>query len=373
MRTLTVPGLACLLAACSTLPVGADELAPGADGQDYSQAGAYALLAVPSLPIRATAVDSVSAGFPRVCLVDGSLSTHWENGGYRAATAWAAVDLGAPASLGSIVLKLPPTPAGTSYDVQTSPNGSQWTTVLAAQTNSSWNPSTKLLPAGAAGRWVRIFWHNSAKTPVPHFGIFELAVQGSLTATGPLPTPTPTPTPVPTPTPTPTPLPAPLVQGPFALADVQGDVPQFRPGKGRLRIELLGDTAGGDARLDALGPVAVKPFGPLTLTGSCDVRLAGTGTCVIPSGPFAVVMPIVPGEDGVVLGTTPEGHVAEVIWPSLAPGSPPGPPILRIQLASWVPGLTSGAALDVTFTLAADDARGNHTTWTGVARGLVVP
>jgi hypothetical protein len=382
MRKYILPGLACLLAACSAVPLGSNhhpEPEFQADGQDYSQPGAYALMATPALPIQAIAVDSTAPGYAKAALADGNLGTHWDNGGYMAATAWASVDLGAGFSLGSIVLKIPPTPAGTSYDVQTSTDNVHWVTALAAQTNTSWNPVTKLLPPGASGRYLRIFWHNNPAAPAAHFSIYELRVQGSGGSGGtgggtvPVPTPTPTPTPIPTPTATPTPAPLPTVLGPFGVLNASAAVVQFRPGKGRLRIELAGDTQGADTRLEGFGPIACSFGSPWAFTGSVDVRPAGQPGSVVPTGPYTVSMLAVPGEDGVLLGEDPVGNLAELIWPSMIPGELPGPPILRIQLAQWGPDVTSGAHLDADLTVKATDALGNEITWVGQGRDLTVP
>jgi len=352
-----------------------------ADGQDYSLAGAYALLAVPSLPIQAVTVDSAAAGFPGTNLADGNLGTHWDNGGYRSPTAWVAVDLGAPASLGGLVLKTPPSAAGTSYDVQTSPDGSSWTTVLAAQASTSWNPTTQLLPPGTSGRWVRIFWHNSAQAPVAHFSLYELAVQGSVGDAGPGPTPTPVcgsgpgggGGPDPGPAPTATPPPQPSVLGPFSLINATAGVVQFRPTKSRLRVDITGDTAGADARLEPLGPDFCALDSAWRLTASCNIRLAGTDTCVIPGGPFELPLFAVPGEDGVLSGADGAGDIAEATWPALAPGEPPGPPLLRIQVPQWSSDVFSGVALDAAYTLKAVKADGNEITWVCQGRDLIVP
>ncbi|MDB5097365.1 MAG: hypothetical protein JWM80_1786, partial [Cyanobacteria bacterium RYN_339] len=180
----------------------------------------------------------------------------------------------------------------------------------------------------------------------------------------------------PAPPPPPPPPITPTVQGPFPVSvGLFSSVPQFRPTKGRLRIEIQGDAAAGSPQILTLGPdaVALAPAHPITLTGSCDVRLAGSPASVIPTGPYSIAMPRVIGEPAVVLGTTEAGHVAEVIWPNLDPALPPGPPILRIQLATWAASVNSGVALDADFTLTSTDALGNVVTWTGQGRNLLIP
>lgn len=212
--------LAATLAACGTprVPLTAPPASAGAarsaadvphDGEVYPNGNHYRVMAVQELPLVGASADSSASGYPASNLIDGDLSTQWANGGYKNATAWAAVQLSGSASLGSIGVKMPPSAAGTSYDVQVSQDGSTWNTVLTGQTNTTWGIETKTLPVGTNGAWVRIFWHNSASNPQPHFSIFELEVNGGA---GPAPSPTPTPStnPSPTPTPVPTPTPSPI-------------------------------------------------------------------------------------------------------------------------------------------------------------------
>jgi hypothetical protein len=103
------------------------------------------------------------------------------------------------------------------------------------------------------------------------------------------------------------------------------------------------------------------------------VRLAGTDTCVIPTGPYRVPLELVPGEDGVLTGQDAAGNLMELIWPNLSPGEVPGPPIVRVQLAQWTPAVTGGTPVDVDFTIQATDDLGNVLGWTGQGRNLPVP
>jgi hypothetical protein len=152
----------------------------------------------------------------------------------------------------------------------------------------------------------------------------------------------------------------------LSLAGATAAVVQFRPGN-RLRMEIAGDAAAGSPTINALGPLAIQVPSPITLTASVDMRFAG-GNSIIPTGPFTVVMPSVAGE-AVVVGTSPQGDIAEVVWPSLDPTLPPGPPILRIQLARWNANVKSGSLLDADFTLKSSTGP----TWAGVGRNMPVP
>lgn len=186
------------------------DTAPLTDGEVYPGGNPYRLLATEELPVVATSVDSQISSQPKENLVDGNLSTQWSNGGYRNPTAWAALEFASVASLASVGIKTGPSPAGTRYDLQVSADGNSWQTVLAGQTNTTWGVETKALPAGTTGRFVRVFWHNSAASPQPHFSIFELYANGVAGGPAPSPTPTMTPTPAPTAVPgaTPTPMPS---------------------------------------------------------------------------------------------------------------------------------------------------------------------
>lgn len=214
-----------------------------ADGEVYPSGNHYRVLATEELPIVGVSVDSAAPGYPASNLTDGDLSSQWANGGYKNATAWAAVQLSASASLGSIGIKTPPSAAGTSYDVQVSDDGSTWHTVLANQTSTSWNLESKTLPAGTTGAWVRILWHNSPSNPQPHFSIFELEVNGSA---GPAPSPTPTPSTSPTPSPTPMPSPSP-VTSPTPL-------PSATPTPGGTVSQLTASNVTADSTYSGLSP-----------------------------------------------------------------------------------------------------------------------
>lgn len=240
-RSWLAPTLAISLAACaappqppvpSTAPARQDlvmpvpdaaraELGLPADGQIYPDGNPYRLLQVEELPIVGVTVDSEVSSFPAARLADGDLSTEWVNGGYRNATSWAAVELAESASIASVGIKTGPTAAGASYDLQVSEDGSTWTTVSSNLTNTTWGLENKPLPGGSSGKYVRIFWRNSASNPQPHFSIFELVVNGEAgVVISPSPTPTPTPTPTPSATPTPAPSSSPTPTPPPPSGEV---------------------------------------------------------------------------------------------------------------------------------------------------------
>lgn len=218
MRYKPLSGLviALALASCATPMLSTAPSRPGDasapsdlphDGQLYANGNSYRVMAVDELPIVGVSVDSQAGTMTAQALADGDLSTAWANGGYRNPTAWASVALAQTASLASVGIKMGPSPAGTSYDLQVSDDGAQWTTVASGLTNTTWGLETKPLPAGTSGKFVRVFWHNNASAPVPHFAIYELEVNGAPTAAS-SPPPSPAPSAVPTAPPSPTPLPS---------------------------------------------------------------------------------------------------------------------------------------------------------------------
>jgi hypothetical protein len=203
---------------------GARSLTPGvsSDGEIYPTSNHYRVMEAQELPLVGVSVDSQIDSLPAGRIIDGDRSTQWSNGGYLNPTAWAAVQLSAPASLASIDIKTGPSATRTYYDVQVSQNGTTWSTVLSNQINTTWQMETKTLPAGTTGQKVRIFWHNSSTNPIPHFSIFELVVNGT-PSVAPSPTPSNSPTPLPSPSPSSTPTPSPMPSSP------PGSVRQLAP------------------------------------------------------------------------------------------------------------------------------------------------
>jgi hypothetical protein len=149
-------------------------------------------------------------------------------------------------------------------------------------------------------------------------------------------------------------------------------IPQFRVG--RLRIELEGDVAAGT--ILAMGPCTTNnPPADQFISGTGTVTLSGSGASVVPGGgtlTFGPLLSPVPAEPGVVLVIDAAGNVLEIIWPALA-GLPPGPPILRLQLASFTSAVQAGVTLNATMTFTARAPDGTTATFTASGTGMVVP
>ncbi|MFN3432255.1 MAG: discoidin domain-containing protein, partial [Candidatus Sericytochromatia bacterium] len=208
LAACTMPSVAPTHPAGAPESMGAEPLKEGFpfDLQDYPDGNPFRVLAVDELSIVSARADSEASGLGVHRAVDGDLSTQCLNGPYRAPTAWVALELAESAAIAAVRIKTGTSPAGTRYDIQVSPDGANWTTALANQTNSGWTLETKALPAGTQGRFVRVFWHNAASSPQAHFAIYELAVDG---VAGPAPSPTATPSASPSAPASPTPTPPP--------------------------------------------------------------------------------------------------------------------------------------------------------------------
>jgi len=150
------------------------------------------------------------------------------------------------------------------------------------------------------------------------------------------------------------------------------DIVQFR--SNRLRVEVQGDVAAGT--IDAIGGCSTNDAATVIWpSGTANMFLAGTNTSVTNHGQLVFGQLLFPGallEPGVVVASDAFGNVLEIIWPEIS-GLPPGPPILRLQLADWSSGVVTGAHVDVVMTFVATAADGTSATFTVNAKNLLVP
>jgi hypothetical protein len=285
----------------------------------------------------------------------------------------ATLDLGASNALANVQLKTS-SGTGSTYDLQVSADGVTFTNAMAGQALTNFANQTKTLPAGTTGRYVRVLWHNAPGNTIAHFSIYEMVVNG--TAGGVAPPPVVVPPPVVCPpatgggggTVTP---PTGAVLGPFTIIPA-GVTALNQPTRSRTRFDLPGDVTAPNPTLDALNIGALASNPTVSMTATVDVRPAGGTTSLIATGGFTVPMtqPI-PAEAGVVLGTSPQGHIAELIWPGLTSPAVPGPPICRIQLTSNP--IPAGTLVDLYFTITAvDSTTGNTYTYVNNATNITV-
>ena len=156
--------------------------------------------------------------------------------------------------------------------------------------------------------------------------------------------------------------------GPMVLA-TQG-VPQFRTG--RLRIDLTGDVAAGF--ILAMGPCSTGAAPTASFISGSATVTSGGGSATATGAPLAfgpLTVPV-PVEAGTVLATDAAGNVLQIIWPLLA-GNPAGPPVIRLNMAAWNPGVHAGSLLDATLSFTARAADGSTATYSISGTGMAVP
>ena len=155
------------------------------------------------------------------------------------------------------------------------------------------------------------------------------------------------------------------------VVNVLSSVPQFR--LTRLRVDVVGDVA--DGTINTLGACTAAPAPAVRfISGTCNLTRNGVSVTAtgapLTFGPLTVPVLII--EPGVVIATDAAGNVLQIIWPALA-GLPPGPPVLRFNLAQRNPTIATGDVLDATMTFNAIAPNGSTATFSVVAKGMVVP
>ncbi|WP_078901391.1 discoidin domain-containing protein [Actinacidiphila yeochonensis] len=119
----------------------------------------------------ATASASENSSFTAPMAVDGDLGTRWSSG--FSDPQWLQVDLGAVHTLSQVKLDWE-TAYGTAYQIQTSTDGSTWTTVYSTTTGTGGNET---LPITGSGRYVRLY--GTARSTQYGYSLWEFQVYGS--------------------------------------------------------------------------------------------------------------------------------------------------------------------------------------------------
>ena len=142
----------------------------------------------------------------------------------------------------------------------------------------------------------------------------------------------------------------------------------------RMRFEIFGDLPSGV--IGASGSCATDIGGIVFPAATANLYRAGTRIPVTSTGKELVFPPLVfPGvllEPGVVTSADANKNVITLVWPQLA-GLPPGPPILRLQLAKWNPWVRTGQKVDLTMTFTAVAADGKLATYTASGKDILIP
>jgi hypothetical protein len=150
---------------------------------------------------RTTTSSSVEEGYPANLATDGNPATRWSS--QFADPQWIQVDLGSTQTLSRVELSWEAA-FGRAYTVQTSTNGTTWTT---AATVTGGDGGTDSVTVSGSARHVRV---NGTERGTPYgYSLWEFKVFGGCGTGTPTPTQTSNPTPTPTrttqgPNPTPT-------------------------------------------------------------------------------------------------------------------------------------------------------------------------
>jgi fibronectin type 3 domain-containing protein len=119
----------------------------------------------------ATASSQESASYPPSNAVDGSLSTRWSSA--FSDPQWLEVDLGTTRTITQVVLNWE-TAYATAFQIQTSTDGTTWTTVYSTTTGTG---GTQTLPVSGSGRYVRMY--GTQRATGYGYSLWEFQVFGS--------------------------------------------------------------------------------------------------------------------------------------------------------------------------------------------------
>ncbi|HEY7175191.1 MAG TPA: discoidin domain-containing protein, partial [Micromonosporaceae bacterium] len=119
----------------------------------------------------ATASSLENATFPASNAVDGNTGTRWSSA--FADPQWLQVDLGATHAVTRVVLNWEAA-YGKAFQIQTSPDGSTWTTIFSTTTGGG---GVQDLTVSGSGRYVRMFGTQRG-TPYG-YSLWEFQVYGS--------------------------------------------------------------------------------------------------------------------------------------------------------------------------------------------------
>ena len=119
----------------------------------------------------ATASSLENAGFPAQDAVDGNLGTRWSSA--FSDPQWLEVDLGSTQSICQVVLNWE-NAYGKAFQIQTSPDGSTWTTIYSTTTGTG---GTQTLNVTGSGRYIRMY--GTARGTQYGYSLWEFQVYAS--------------------------------------------------------------------------------------------------------------------------------------------------------------------------------------------------
>ena len=123
----------------------------------------------------ATASSVEGAGTPASAAVDGNPGTRWAS--QFADPQWIQVDLGTTATVTQVVLQWEAAYAR-SFQIQTSTNGSTWTTIHSTTTGTG---GTQTIPVTGSGRYVRVL--GTVRATAYGYSLWEFQVFGTTGST----------------------------------------------------------------------------------------------------------------------------------------------------------------------------------------------
>jgi hypothetical protein len=155
-----------ILAIAVTAALGAALLVTAVPG---SRAAAASTLLSQGRPTTASSTES--AAYPAANATDGNTGTRWSSA--FADPQWLQVDLGSTASITQVVLQWEAAYA-TAFQIQTSPDGSTWTTIYSTTTGTG---GTQTLNVTGTGRYVRMY--GTKRATQYGYSLWEFQVYGT--------------------------------------------------------------------------------------------------------------------------------------------------------------------------------------------------
>jgi len=119
----------------------------------------------------ATASSSENAGTPAASAVDGDAGTRWSSA--FSDPQWLQVDLGSSTAICKVVLQWE-TASGKAYQIQTSADGTNWTTIYSTTNGPG---GTETLNVSGTGRYIRMY--GTARSTAYGYSLWEFQVYGS--------------------------------------------------------------------------------------------------------------------------------------------------------------------------------------------------
>jgi beta-glucosidase len=116
----------------------------------------------------ATASSTENASFPASAAVDGNTGTRWSSA--FSDPQWLQVDLGSSQAICQVVLTWE-TAYATAFQIQTSPDGTTWTTIYSTTTGTG---GTQTLPVSGTGRYIRMY--GTARATPYGYSLWEFGV-----------------------------------------------------------------------------------------------------------------------------------------------------------------------------------------------------